>query len=489
VNEREIILRLINLEREEKRRQNDALEHYNKGVVHQKQMLFHRSPKRNRWVFGGNRSGKTECGAVEAVWIARGIHPFRQNRANVFGWVVSVTFEVQRDVAQAKILKYLSPRFIEDIVMQSGRKGAPEYGIIDHIVVKNASGGLSKIGFKSCDQGREKFQGASLDFVWFDEEPPKEIYDECRMRVFDRSGDIFGTMTPLKGLSWVYDEIELNVYDNPEVWCEHIAWEDNPFLPKEEMELLLQSTSSDAQQSRRFGRFFQNTGLVYPEFCPQKHIIEPFSVPVKWQAGISIDPGLNNPTSCHFYAVDFDGTIYVVGEHYEKGRDVDYHAQKIFELADTLNWQKDGEGRLCALIDSAASQRTLASQKSVAELFFEKNIAVDTRVNKDLFSGIARLKELFNADPPRILIFKNCVNLIRELKSYWWGDGDRPKKADDHALDELRYFVMSRPKAAKQNPKPLSAIARDKEMLIKKMNAARRRARISNGSLEPNADR
>ena len=89
-----------------------------------------------------------------------------------------MTREVQRDVAQAKILKYLSPRYIEEIVMVSGKKGAPEYGVIDHIVVRNALGGLSKIGFKSCDQGREKFQGASLDFVWFDEEPPEDIYNE-----------------------------------------------------------------------------------------------------------------------------------------------------------------------------------------------------------------------------------------------------------------------------------------------------------------------
>ena len=135
-------------------------------------MEFHRSERRNRWVFGGNRSGKTECGAAESVWLALGEHPFKANRPDVQGWVVSLTREVQRDVAQAKILKYLPARRIEDIVMASGRKGAPEYGIIDHIVVRNAFGGFSKIGFKSCDQGREKFQGTSLDFVWFDEEPP-----------------------------------------------------------------------------------------------------------------------------------------------------------------------------------------------------------------------------------------------------------------------------------------------------------------------------
>ena len=153
------LLKLIKIQKEIDSRGKDALTNYNKDVVHQKQMEFHRSQKRNRWVFGGNRSGQTECGAVECVWLARGIHPFRQNRDNVFGWVVSLSGQVQRDVAQAKVLKYLAPRYIEDIVMTEGKKGSPEYGVIDYIVVKNAFGGTSKIGFKSCDQGREKFQG------------------------------------------------------------------------------------------------------------------------------------------------------------------------------------------------------------------------------------------------------------------------------------------------------------------------------------------
>ena len=69
--------------------------------------------------------------------------------------------------------------------MSEGRRASPENGIIDQILVKNVFGGISRIGFKSCDQGREKFQGSSLDFVWFDEEPPKDIYEECKMRVLD----------------------------------------------------------------------------------------------------------------------------------------------------------------------------------------------------------------------------------------------------------------------------------------------------------------
>ncbi|MBQ8792565.1 MAG: hypothetical protein IJZ62_03005, partial [Clostridia bacterium] len=55
----------------EKRQKWDNLAKYNSGkIVHKKQMAFHRCDKKNRWVFGGNRSGKTECGAVETVWLA-----------------------------------------------------------------------------------------------------------------------------------------------------------------------------------------------------------------------------------------------------------------------------------------------------------------------------------------------------------------------------------------------------------------------------------
>lgn len=305
----ELIMKIRSVENEMNRRKGtERLLNYNAGdVIHRKQMDFHRCPKKNRWVFGGNRTGKTECGAVETVWLLRGIHPFRQNRKNVSGWVVSVSYEVQREVAQQKILSYLSPEWISDIVMQSGRKDNPHNGVIDTIEIKNVFGGTSRLSFKSADQGREKFQGASLDFVWFDEEPPKDIYEECLMRILDRKGDLFCTMTPLKGLSWVYDEIFLNAGNNTEIWYEQMEWKDNPYLDKNEVEKLISSTSDDLQESRRFGRFADLHGQVFPEFDENVHVIDPFSVPREWQCNISIDPGLKNPLSCHFYAVDGDG--------------------------------------------------------------------------------------------------------------------------------------------------------------------------------------
>lgn len=405
---------------------------------------------------------------MECVYMARGIHPYRENRKNAAGWVVSLSQQVQRDVAQKKILHYLRKDWIEEIVMLSGRKDSPESGVIDFIRVRNVFGGSSVIGFKSCDQGREKFQGTSLDFVWFDEEPPKDIYEECRMRVLDRKGDIFGTMTPLKGLTFLYNEIYLNRYNDPEVWYEFMEWSDNPYLDEGEVQELGGRMDERALQSRRYGRFGAGEGLVYPEFDEKVHVIEPFALPKEWQDNISIDPGLNNPLSAHWYAVDFDDNVYVTYEHYEAGRDIDYHAEKIREICKKLDWKRDRLGRVQALIDSAAKQRTLSGVKSVADLFYERGILVNPDVDKDLFSGIARVKSYLKQGNglPNIYIFNTCVQLIREIKGYFWGSGDAPRKADDHALDEMRYYLMTRP--TKTPPKAeKSVIQKDKETMIR----------------------
>ena len=450
-----------------RRRDNNKLADYNKTKVHRKQMAFHKCNKRNRWVFGGNRSGKSQCGAVEAVWLARGIHPYKQNKT-CDGWVVSLSQQVQRDVAQSKILHYLNPDWIVDIIMLTGRKDSAQNGVIDYILVRNVFGEISKIGFKTCDQGREKFQGTSLDWVWFDEEPPFDIYLECRMRVLDRQGMIFGTMTPLKGLTWVYDKIYLNENNDLEVWCIEMEWADNPYLSKSEIDSLTSTLSADELESRRYGKFMAKGGLVYSEFDMNVHVIEPFTVPKEWYDNISIDPGLHNPLSAHWYAVDFDGNIYVIAEHYMAEQTIEFHANAIIEKCRALDWKTGFDGKYSALIDSAANQKTLASPKSVSELFLDYGINVNTNVNKDLFSGISRVKSyLKNAKgESKLFIFSTCVNMIREIKGYWWGNADVPIKKDDHAMDELRYYIMSRPEAHEPQKPKLNEIQRHKEKLI-----------------------
>ena len=239
-NEEDILRRLAVLRRRgETYARHNRLALYNTGEkVHEKQLAFHRCMRRNRWVFGGNRTGKTECGAAETAYLLRGNHPYRKVRGAVTGWAVSVSYGAGREVAQKKLLSYLNPQWIASVGMLKGAQSHIEGGVAYYIAVKNVFGSVSYVYFKSCEAGREKFQGSSLDFVWFDEEPPEDIYEECRMRVFDRKGDIFGTMTPLKGMTFIYDKIYRNESNDPEVWCEFMEWADNPFLDPEEIERL-----------------------------------------------------------------------------------------------------------------------------------------------------------------------------------------------------------------------------------------------------------
>ncbi len=74
---------------------------------------------------------------------------------------------------------------------------------------------------------------------------------------------------------------------------------------------------------------------------------------------------------------------------------------------------------------------------------------------------------------PDLYIFSSCPNLIREIKSYFWGSGDAPVKRDDHAMDELRYYLMSRPKNAPPEAEE-SAVKRDKERRARKLMRSKR---------------
>ena len=272
----------------------------------------------------------------------------------------------------------------------------------------------------------------------------------------------------------MYNDIYLNRYNDQEIWYEFMEWADNPYLDEREISALESCLDEQTLQARRYGKFASLEGLVYPEFDERVHVIAPFSVPKEWQDTISIDPGLHNPLSAHWYAVDFDGNVYVVAEHFEAGRDIDYHANKLKEISCALGWKTDYKGRISALIDSAAKQKTLSSVKSVVELFYERDILVNPDVDKDLFAGIARVKSYLNVKNglPNLYIFENCVQLIRELKGYYWGSGDVPKKVDDHALDEMRYYLMTKPNPA-QEKMGKSWIQKDKEMMIRRVKHRR----------------
>jgi phage terminase large subunit-like protein len=73
-------------------------------------------------------------------------------------------------------------------------RGTPD--LLDSIKVTHISGGVSVIGLKSYQRGRESFQGETLDYLWFDEEPPADIFTEGLTRTNVNQGPVWVTFTP-----------------------------------------------------------------------------------------------------------------------------------------------------------------------------------------------------------------------------------------------------------------------------------------------------
>lgn len=206
---------LAKLEKEKARR---AAENKLAGYrPYPKQQHFHNASAahRERLFMAGNQLGKTFSGAAEAAIHLTGRYPdwWQGRRFNrpVRAWAGSETNEVTRDGVQ----RYLVGEPKNEQAWGTGivpkaclkdwtrRQGVPN--ALDGIMVEHVSGGLSMLGFKSYDQGRTKWQGETLDFVWLDEEPDHDIYMEALTRTNATGGFIYLTFTPLKGMSAVVD--------------------------------------------------------------------------------------------------------------------------------------------------------------------------------------------------------------------------------------------------------------------------------------------
>ena len=157
----------------------------------------------------------------------------------------------------------------------------------------------------------DKFGGAALDWVWFDEPPPDEIYDECKMRIGTPNGlRMFFTLTPLNmegsNAAFVYREI-WKQREAPQVTVVRGSIHDNPHLLPEEVDAVLEGRDPDdpRRRAREYGDFGFWGGLVYPggfedNLCP---VPSPEFIRGK-DVVVGIDPGLRNAA---FIWVAFDG--------------------------------------------------------------------------------------------------------------------------------------------------------------------------------------
>ena len=198
------------LKTEQARRQTENRLNYYKPYA--KQLDFHAAgaSHRERLLMAGNQLGKTLAGGFEVAMHATGRYPdwWKGKRFDkpTVGWACGVTGEVVRDTVQKVLVGRTGQTgtgaIPKDAIAELVRaRGTPD--LLDTIRVKHVSGGVSIIGLKTYASGREKFQGETLDFVWFDEEPPADIYTEGLTRTNVGANPVWMTFTPLHGVSSV----------------------------------------------------------------------------------------------------------------------------------------------------------------------------------------------------------------------------------------------------------------------------------------------
>lgn len=273
------------------------------------QLAFHKCESKGRLVYGGNRAGKTEAGCHEMRWYCLGEHPYRRlkfhgparTRILADGWGYGVQAIVQK-------FKEIIPRHelrgnSWDSAFQSS------FGAEDCMTLYWKNGATTQ--FMSFDQKIQKMAGVPLNLIWADEEiPSKTMFDENFNRLTDFDGDWYMTLTPVRGMTWIYSNLYLASVDNGgtdmSIRCFQFKTADNKHLPKTAVQAQKERFRNDpiTQRMRMDGEFMALGGLVFPMLRPHIHVCDDFEIPLDWPMATALDPGLSKSHSQGWAAYD-----------------------------------------------------------------------------------------------------------------------------------------------------------------------------------------
>lgn len=205
-----------------------------------------------------------------------------------------------------------------------------------------------------------------------------------------------------------------------------------------------------------FGQFFEDF-VDDPDHYGDKrltHVIEPFDIPNGWTICRSFDWGFSKPFSCGWWAVDYDGTVYRILEWYGCTKNPDegikWPPEKVFaEIARIENEHPYLKGKHITGVADPALWKA-----ETGESFAEKAAKAGVYFNKGDNSRITgwmqcHYRLMFDADGyPKMYVFNTCRDFIRTIPLLCYDEHkveDLDTSMEDHAADEWRYFLMTRP--------------------------------------------
>lgn len=170
------------------------------------------------------------------------------------------------------------------------------------------------------------------------------------------------------------------------------------------------------------------SGAIFP--VPESDITcVPFELPIYWRRAYGLDVGWNR-TACVWGAYDDQtDTLYIYSEHYRGHAEPSIHADAI-----------KGRGDLNGVIDPASRGRSQNDGNQLMHNYQELGLKISPAKN-GVESGIFDVYQRLSTG--RLKIFTTMQNTLAEYRIYRRDDKGRVVKENDHAMDALRYLVVS----------------------------------------------
>jgi phage terminase large subunit-like protein len=436
----------------DRRRRTNLLSAYK---PYSKQVTFHEAGAtfRERLFMAGNQLGKTLAGAAEAAMHLTGQYPDwwqgKRFHKPVIMLAGSESYELTRDGVQRLLI---GPPMSEEewgtgyipkaaIVATTRRSGVS--GALDSCTVRHVSGGTSTLLFKAYEQGRGKWQANTVDYVWFDEEPPEDVYFEGITRTNATKGLIAVTFTPLKGMSSVVARYILESSPDREVVTMTI--EDAEHYSAEERQKIIDSYPPHEREARTKGVPSMGSGRIFP-VLEENIVVDPFEIPESWVQIGGLDFGWDHPTAGVNLAWDRDNDIIFVTRDYRQREATPLiHAAALKPWGSWLPWAWPHDG----LQHDKTSGDQLAVQYADLGLNMTSERATFDDGTNGVEAGVSDM--LLRMQTGRWKVFRGCVYWLEEFRLYHRKDGLIVKERDD-AISASRYALMMK-RMAEQKPK------------------------------------
>jgi phage terminase large subunit len=221
------------------------------------------------------------------------------------------------------------------------------------------------------------------------------------------------------------------------------ATSDNPWITKEYISSLEQNYPKFWLDRYLYGLWDNREELIFSEFNEKEHVIEPIdpnTIPSDYIRRNALDWGWVNPSAALFSFVDYDGNLVIYDEFYRNQTLPENVAKELLRY-----------GSILTVADHAMKGLKMPTQDDANKTVWtelERNKVKLTECNKEELSNIVFTNMRFKQG--KILITKNCVNLLREVKNWKWkrlklgADKnmlEEPIDKDNHTCDGLNYLV------------------------------------------------